>query len=39
MEHIMNRTAIREQTFKFIYSLEIQEQDNLEEAIRIISRK
>lgn len=29
----MNRTAIREQTFKLIYSLEIQKQENLEEAI------
>lgn len=31
----MNRTAIREQTFKLIYSLEIQKQENLEEAIEI----
>lgn len=31
----MNRTAIREQTFKFIYSLEIQKQENLEEAINL----
>ncbi len=31
----MNRTAIREQTFKLIYSLEIQKQDNLEEAIEL----
>ncbi|MCI8759567.1 MAG: transcription antitermination factor NusB [Clostridia bacterium] len=29
----MNRTAIREQAFKLIYSLEIQKQDNKEEAI------
>ena len=29
----MNRTAIREQAFKLIYSLEIQKQDNLQEAI------
>ena len=29
----MNRTAIREQSFKLIYSLEIQKQDNLQEAI------
>ncbi len=29
----MNRTAIREQTFKFIYSLEIQKQEELQEAI------
>ena len=31
----MNRTAIREQTFKLIYSLEIQKQENLEEAIKL----
>lgn len=31
----MNRTAIREQTFRLIYSLEIQKQDNLEEAIEL----
>ncbi len=31
----MNRTAIREQTFRLIYSLEIQKQDNLEEAIQL----
>lgn len=31
----MNRTAIREQAFKLIYSLEIQKQDNLEEAIEL----
>lgn len=31
----MNRTAIREQTFKLIYSLEIQKQEDLEEAIEI----
>ena len=31
----MNRSAIREQAFKFIYSLEIQKQDNLEEAIEL----
>ena len=29
----MNRTAIREQAFKLIYSLEVQKQDNLQEAI------
>ena len=29
----MNRTAIREQAFKLIYSLEIQKQDDLQEAI------
>ena len=29
----MNRTAIREQAFKLIYSLEIQKQDNLQEAV------
>lgn len=31
----MNRTAIREQTFKLIYSLEIQKQEDLEEAIKL----
>lgn len=31
----MNRTAIREQTFKLIYSLEIQKQEELEEAIEL----
>ena len=31
----MNRTAIREQAFKLIYSLEIQKQDGLEEAIEL----
>lgn len=31
----MNRTTIREQTFKLIYSLEIQKQENLEEAIEL----
>lgn len=31
----MNRTAIREQTFKLIYSLEIQKQEQLEEAIEL----
>ena len=31
----MTRTAIREQTFKLIYSLEIQKQENLEEAIEL----
>ena len=31
----MNRTAIREQTFKLIYSLEIQKQENLEEAVKL----
>ena len=31
----MNRTAIREQTFKLLYSLEIQKQENLEEAIEL----
>ena len=29
----MNRSAIREQAFKLIYSLEIQKQENLEEQI------
>lgn len=29
----MNRTAIREQAFKLIYSLEIQKQNDLQEAI------
>lgn len=29
----MNRTTIREQAFKLIYSLEIHKQDNLQEAI------
>ncbi len=31
----MNRTAIREQAFKLIYSLEIQKQEELEEAIEL----
>lgn len=31
----MNRTAIREETFKLIYSLEIQKQEDLEEAIEL----
>lgn len=31
----MNRTAIREQTFKLVYSLEIQKQEDLEEAIEL----
>ena len=31
----MNRTAIRESTFKLIYSLEIQKQDNLKEQIDV----
>lgn len=31
----MNRTAIREQTFKLVYSLEIQKQEELEEAIEL----
>lgn len=31
----MNRTAIREQTFKLIYSLEIQKQEKLEEVIQL----
>lgn len=31
----MNRTAIREQAFKLIYSLEIQKQENLEEALEL----
>lgn len=31
----MNRTAIREQTFKLIYSLEIQKTEELEEAIEL----
>lgn len=29
----MNRTAIREQTFRLIYSLEIQKQEDMQEAI------
>lgn len=31
----MNRSAIREQAFRLIYSLEIQKQDNLEESIEL----
>ena len=31
----MNRTAIREQAFKILYSLEIQKQEKLEEAIEL----
>ncbi len=31
----MNRTAIREQTFKLLYSLEIQKQENIVEAIEL----
>ncbi len=31
----MNRTAIREQTFKLVYSLEIQKQEDLKEAIEL----
>lgn len=31
----MNRTTIREQTFKLVYSLEIQKQEDLEEAIEL----
>lgn len=31
----MNRTAIREQTFKLVYSLEIQKQEDLEEALAL----
>ena len=31
----MNRTAIREQAFKLIYSLEIQKQEDLEETIEL----
>lgn len=31
----MNRTAIREQAFKLIYSLEIQKQEDKEEAIQL----
>ena len=31
----MNRTAIREQTFRLIYSLEIQKHEDLEEAIEL----
>jgi len=31
----MNRTAIREQAFKILYSLEIQKQEELEEAIEL----
>ena len=34
----MSRTAVREQTFKLIYSLEIQKQENLDDAIRVIFR-
>ena len=31
----MNRTAIREQTFRLIYSLEIQKPENIEEAMEL----
>ena len=31
----MNRTEIREQAFKLIYSLEIQKKEDLEEAIEL----
>ena len=31
----MSRTAIREQTFRLIYSIEIQKQKNLSEAIKL----
>ena len=31
----MNRTAMREQAFKLIYSLEIQRQKKLDEAIKL----
>lgn len=31
----MNRTAIREQAFKLVYSLEIQKQEDLNEAIEL----
>lgn len=31
----MNRSSIREQAFKFIYSLEIQEKEDLEEKIEL----
>ena len=31
----MSRTAIREQTFKLIYSLEVQKKENFEEAINL----
>ena len=31
----MNRTAIREQAFKLIYSLELQKQEDLQEAIQL----
>ncbi len=31
----MNRSAIREQAFKFIYSLEIQDKDDIEEKIEL----
>ena len=31
----MNRTAIREQTFKFIYSLEIQNEENISEQLEL----
>lgn len=34
----MNRTAIREQAFRLIYSLEIQKQENLEEAIDLYEK-
>ena len=31
----MNRSAIREQAFKLIYSLEIQKKENIEEQIEL----
>ena len=31
----MKRTAIREQTFRLLYSLEIQKTDNIEEQIEL----
>ena len=31
----MNRSAIREQAFKFLYSLEIQDKDDIEEKIEL----
>ncbi len=31
----MNRSEIREQAFKLIYSLEIQKQENLEEQVEL----
>ena len=31
----MNRTAMREQAFRLIYSLEVQKQENLQEAVEL----